>query len=144
MTPRRDITMVIDQPASFRTVCPCSSVAASPECTCHQPAFAPFFLSLLTLPPPHTREHTPCISQPYHKRTRIAQHPLTNPLQHVTSLYPIQARVASPHQESDFAFFTKHSHCGSLVRFQLAHHSTNFPSPKKAGSSYNAFQGSDS
>ena len=51
-------------------------------------------------------------------------------------------QIALPHQEFDFAFFKKHSLCGSLVRFQLAHHSTNFPSPKKTGSSYNAFQGS--
>ncbi len=51
---------------------------------------------------------------------------------------------ALPHQESDCAFFKKHTLCGSLVRFQPAHHSTNFPSPKKTGSSYHAFQGSDS
>ncbi len=56
----------------------------------------------------------------------------------------LMKHTALPHQVSDFAFFKKHSHCGSLLRFQPAHHSTNFPSPKKTGSSYNAFQGSDS
>jgi hypothetical protein len=51
---------------------------------------------------------------------------------------------ALPQQESDFACFKKHPLCGLLLRFQPTHRSTNFPSLKMTGSSYYAFQGSDS
>ncbi len=53
-------------------------------------------------------------------------------------------KFALPQQESDFACFKKHPLCGLLLRFQPTHRSTNFPSLKMTGSSYYAFQGSDS
>jgi len=42
-------------------------------------------------------------------------------------------RIALPHQESDFAFFTKQPLCESFWHFQPSHHFPNFPSPKRPG-----------
>ena len=39
--------------------------------------------------------------------------------------------TALPHQESDFAFITKHALCRSFCVFTAFHHYTNFPSPKR-------------
>ena len=49
--------------------------------------------------------------------------------------------VALPHQESDFAFFTKHALCGSFLRFQSAHHFADFLSPKRPEAPMMRFKG---
>ena len=48
---------------------------------------------------------------------------------------------ALPHQESDFAFFEKNTHCGSLSRFQPAHHCTDSLSPKRQETDIMRFKG---
>ena len=49
--------------------------------------------------------------------------------------------IALPHQESDFAFFKKHTLCGSLLRFQSAHHFTDSPWPKRQEAAIMRFKG---
>ncbi len=48
---------------------------------------------------------------------------------------------ALPHQESDFAFFTKHALCGLFLRFQSAPHFADFLSPKRPEAPIMRFKG---
>jgi hypothetical protein len=50
-------------------------------------------------------------------------------------------KAALPHQESDFAFFKKHTLCGTLLRFQQSRHFTNSPSPKRQEAPIMRFKG---
>jgi len=68
--------------------------------------------------------------------TIVVDHPLDVPLSPAHQgvrqfVFAAHVKCTLPHQESDFAFYTKNPFCESVWHFQPNHHFANFPLPKR-------------